>query len=353
MKPAVVLETREPALVPAGAPPARARDALGQRLLAIEVARGTFADVTVSDLPALLAPGDLLVVNDAGTLPGSLRALSPAGLGEVRLVAERPDGSWTAVLFGPGDWRTPTEKREPPPRLAPGQRIELAGRLGAEVVEVDPRSARLVALRFDAAGPTLWRALYAAGRPVQYAHAPEPVPLGAVQTPFAGRPWAAEVPSAARGLRHALLCELRGAGIELVALTAATGLSATGDPGLDALLPLPERRHIPASTARAVEAARARGSRVIAVGTSATRALESAAQDGALAGEGTSALVLGPGHARRVVDGIVTGIHEAGSSHRALMECFAPAALLRAAVEHAARSGYRAHEQGDACLLLP
>jgi S-adenosylmethionine:tRNA ribosyltransferase-isomerase len=306
------------------------------------------------DLPGLLRAGDLLVVNDAATLPARLPWIDGARR-EVRLLGATEDGSWWAVLFGEGDWRTPTEHRPPPPAVAVGTTLALGDELRASVIERSPLSERLVRLRFSAEGEALWRAIYRAGRPVQYAHVAGPLALWHVQTRYAGRPWAVELPSAGRPLTWGLLTELRQRGVALAALTHAAGLSATGDPALDRALPLPERYEIPASTAEAVADARARGGRIVAVGTSVVRALEgcSVAHGGALTpGSGWTDLRVGPATRLRVVDGLLTGMHEPETSHFELLRAFAPPALLARAHAHAAASGYLGHEFGDASLIL-
>ena len=172
------------------------------------------------------------------------------------------------------------------------------------------------------------------------------VPLSSLQTPYAGRPVAVEMPSAGRPLDQALREAVRARGARIVALTHAAGLSSTGDPALDAALPLPERYEVPAPTWRAVEQA----CRVIAVGTSVVRALENAAR-GPLAG--VTELRLGAGTELRVVQGLLSGMHEPGESHFELMAAFAAPSLLRRAQEHGARQGYRNHEFGDSTLVLP
>lgn len=262
------------------------------------------------------------------------------------------------MLFGAGSWRERTEDRPAPPRLLPGDRIQLEApgpqeRLVAEVASVSRLSPRLVELRFDRDGARFWAALFRLGRPVQYSYLDRPLPLWHVQTPFAGRPLAAEMPSAGRVLRVPLLRALRQGGVAVATLTHAAGLSATGDPTLDAALPLPELSLMPPQTVTAVEDARAKGGRVVAVGTTAVRALEGAWRDGALrAGAATIDLRLGPGYEPRVVSGLLTGLHEPGESHFELLQAFAPRALLEAAVAHAAASGYRGHEFGDTSLVL-
>src|SRR5207253_4824986 len=138
--------------------------------------------------------------------------------------------------------------------------------LGATVVAVDARSPRLVDLAFDARGDALWRALYRAGRPVQYAHVGAPLALWDVQTAYASRPWAAEAPSAGFSLTWDLLIDLRRGGVGLARVTHAAGLSSTGDAALDARLPLGEAYDVAKETVRAVEATRRRGGRVVAAG---------------------------------------------------------------------------------------
>ena len=150
-----------------------------------------------------------------------------------------------------------------------------------------------------------------------------------------------------------LLSALRARGVALAAITEGAGLSSTGDPALDAALPLPERFEVSASTVRAAVEARARGGRVIAVGTSVVRALESAAASGELRPtSGETDPILGPGFRPRAVDGLFTGLHEPTASHFALLQAFATRAQLDAAYAHAERGGYLGHEFGDTNLIV-
>ena len=358
-------------------------DALGERLLRVSPADGRLTDARLRDLPSMLGPGDLLVVNDAATLPASLRAETRAGTVEVRLAAPGgPGETWRAVLFGDGDWRTDTERRGAPPRLAAGDVLRFhyersepraagsglrfhyersepraAGSglrsgeaLGAVVESVSEISPRLVEIAFDRDAPSLWREIYRLGRPVQYRYVARPLDLWHVQTSYGARPWAVEMPSAGRPLRWELLLALRARGVEIARVTHAAGLSSTGDPALDAALPLPERYDIPASTVDAVT----RAERVIAAGTTVVRALEGcvAERGRLLAGPGETALRVTRAHALGVVDGLLTGMHEPAASHFELLEAFAPRALLHAAWEHAEGEGYLCHEFGDSTLIL-
>jgi S-adenosylmethionine:tRNA ribosyltransferase-isomerase len=217
-------------------------------------------------------------------------------------------------------------------------------------------------IRFTQRGAALWQALYAHGRPVQYAYLQDDLALWSVQTVYAGRPWAAEMPSAGRPLSWEILNQLRRAGVELAWLTHAAGLSSTGEPALDAALPLPERYEIPDTTALLIARTRRRGGRVIAVGTTVVRALEGSALAAEAAGMATQTLLLPSGvtdlrltptSRLRIVDGILTGIHSPEESHFQLLAAFCPLDLLQKGWEHAARTGYLCHEFGDLSLILP
>jgi S-adenosylmethionine:tRNA ribosyltransferase-isomerase len=379
---------------------------LDERLLVLDPRAGDWRDARVRDLPRHLSAGDLLVVNDAATVPASLSAVTARGEPvEVRLAAhlgDEPEGTkspnggsgqhpvlarrerWRAVLLGAGDWHTRTEHRAAPPPVGRGERLRIAPELEVVVEELDPMRPRLLVVRFlgDLRGPVrcdshrlgdlrepvrcdshralkgaaLWAALYRHGRPVQYAHVDRALDLWHVQTPFASRPWAVEMPSAGRPLTWALLGELRARGVRLASLTHAAGLSSTGDPAIDAALPLPERFDVPAATVRAIAETHRAGRRVVAAGTTVVRALEgSARMNGGelLPGEGTTDLRIDASFRPRIVDGLLTGLHELGSSHRQLMQAFAPEPLLALAWTHAEERGYQDHEFGDVCLVLP
>jgi S-adenosylmethionine:tRNA ribosyltransferase-isomerase len=345
----------------ADAPPGDPRE---NRLLVVDPVSATFEAGTFFSLAERLGRGDLLVVNDAATLPALLpfRARGQDGSwaaagGELRLAgAGDGDGDWWAVLFGPGSWRVPTEKRDPPPAAVPGDSLVIGDGFTARVEEVSPVSPRLARVSFGVRGAALYAALYRYGRPVQYSYLRRDLQLREVQTVYASRPWAVEMPSAGRAFTGDLLAGLRARGVSIARLTHAAGLSSTGDAALDARLPLPERYDIPEDTARAVTAARRSGGRVVAVGTSTARALEASAERHAgrvTAETAVTDLLLGPGRPPRTVDGLLTGIHEPGTSHFALAEGFVALPLLEAATREAERLGFRQHEFGDSLLVLP
>ncbi|HYR86853.1 MAG TPA: S-adenosylmethionine:tRNA ribosyltransferase-isomerase [Terriglobia bacterium] len=334
--------------------PRTPRDAA--RLLVLDPEGGTFEDTLMPELPRFLRPGDLLVVNDAATLPASLRARTASGVeAEIRLLGQIENSTWKAAVFGPGDWRTPTELRDPPERVTPGSVLSVGESLAMEVVEVSPDSPRLITVRFDRSGEDLWTALYAFGKPIQYSYLSKDLALWSVQTVYAARPWAVEMPSAGEALSWRILLALRRKGVRLAYLTHAAGLSATGDEDLDALLPLAERFEIPGSTVEAIEATHVFGGRVVAVGTTVVRALEGCAAQHSgklIEGAGMTGLVITKDFSPRVVDGLLTGIHEPSQSHFRLLRAFTDETSLRRAWRHAAEIGYLGHEFGDACLIL-
>jgi S-adenosylmethionine:tRNA ribosyltransferase-isomerase len=364
---------------PVGAAGAAGRDRRGPALRSDEVPRHAVWLIAIevdpageraprlerfAALPGLLAPGDLVVVNDAATLPASLPGTTADGsVLELRLSGPVEAGRLSGVVLGPGDHRTRTEDRARPPRIERGDRLTVAG-MAATVIGI---AGRRVELAVHVGGDALWQTLYAVGAPVQYAHRPEQLPLWSVQTAYAGRPWAAEMPSAGRPLTWDVVLGLRRAGVEVASLTHAAGLSSTGDDALDRALPWPERYEIPRRTAEAVQRARARGGRVIAIGTTVVRALEAAACDagsptggsgpdaerGVRIGSGIATLRLDAGYRPRIASGLVSGLHVPGESHFDLLSAFAPAEQLRRAVALAAHHGLSGHELGDACLILP
>lgn len=327
---------------------------LRERLLVVDPRAERLEDARVEDLPRYLRASDVVVMNDSATLPASLR--TSAGDVEMRLMGRLGDDrTYRALLFGEGDFTTPTEHRRPPPVVSEGTMLSFGSGLSARVVWVDPSAPRFCHVRFDRDGVALFRALYAAGTPIQYAHVGRPLPLWHVQSAFAARPWSFEAPSAGRPFTWQLFARLRARGVAVTFVTHAAGISSTGERALDERLPLPERYLVGEQAVQAIKDARGRGGRVVAVGTTVTRALEAAAltHGRLVAGEGEATIVLGPGFRPRVVNGLFTGMHARGTSHFALLRAFATEELLERAATHADRAGYLEHEFGDSCLLLP
>lgn len=335
----------------------RGRDA---RMLVVDDAGMESAHV--ADLQRFVRPGDLVVLNAAATLPALLRGHTAEGkMVEARLAAHTEvDGEFRAILFGEGDTSMTTEARGPAPRVEVGDRLRFEGEgrvgggvgVGVGVVEVDAQFPRLVTLRF---GQDAESAIFRVGKPVQYAYVARPFSLFHVTPVFAAEPWAFEPASAGLTLDFRTLSRVRSKGVEIALVTHAAGLSSLGDPAMDALLPLPERSRVTEETAAAVRRTKARGGRVIAIGTTVTRALESAAVSGPRileARSGLTSLLVGDDRPLRVVDAILTGVHVPGESHHELLGAFQGREALGAACDRAEREGYRSHELGDAMLVF-
>jgi S-adenosylmethionine:tRNA ribosyltransferase-isomerase len=317
-----------------------------------------------ADLPHYLAAGDLLVVNTSATLAAAV----PGHRGDGRPVlvhwsGRLPDGAWLVELRA-GD---PAPGRVTD--AAAGETITLPD--GGSLILLEAYPGHLPAGSGGAGGPgrphglagartRIWAAAVTGdvaalqerhGQPVRYSYVPGPWPLSAYQTVFARSPGSAEMPSAARPFTPGLVTDLVSAGVLLATVTLHAGVASLeeGEP------PLPEWFTVPQPTADLVNLTRAAGRRVVAVGTTSTRALESAADAGGQvrASSGLAELVLGPGRPARVVTGLITGWHDAGASHLALLDAVAGPPLVRAAYEEADRHGYLWHEFGDSCLLLP
>lgn len=327
------------------------------RLLVL-AADGTIRHVSARDLPELVRPGDVVVANDAATLPASLTGRhAPSGAAiEVRLAGRRSLAAartrrFTAVLFGDGDHRTRTEDRPLPPPVRSGDRL-LVGTLTAAVERVLGHP-RLVEIAFEGPLTDIWSGLARHGKPIQYAHVPEPLAIWSTWTRLASIPAAFEPPSAGFVLDWRTVERLRQRGAALATLTHAAGISSTGDPALDARLPLDEPYRIPVATARAIATARAAGGRVVAIGTTVVRALEHAAfPDGRVRpGHGVATGRLGAQTRLRVVDAIVSGTHEAGTSHYELLRAFQPEPALAAMAAALDAGGYQTHEFGDFAWL--
>ncbi len=341
-------------MIAAHAPGQRQPDA---RVLVVN-ANGSLSSILRARWIDHLRAGDLVVANDAATLPASLHGVHvPTNASiEVRLASRRSLDAvdvlqWTALVFGAGDWRTRTEERSSPPPLGPGDRLAL-GPLTATIVRVLDHP-RLVSLRFETTPAEFWRAVVRHGRPIQYAHLDADLAPWDVQTPIAGPPVAVEPPSAGFVIDWRTLGRLRAGGVAFATLTHAAGLSSTGDPLLDARLPLDEPYAIPLSTARAIQRARHVRRRIIAVGTTVVRALEhSANRHGrVVAGPGVADNRIAKDSQLRVVDALLTGTHEAGSSHFELLRAFVANAALERAATALEAGRFRTHEFGDSMLV--
>jgi S-adenosylmethionine:tRNA ribosyltransferase-isomerase len=283
----------------------------------------------------------VLVVNTSATLPAALPVADDRGL-VVHLSTELSTGRWLVELRqAAGKATTPYAGG------TVGQRYPLPG--GASVTLRQPYSAgRLWVASVDAGDVTDLLDRY--GRPIRYGYVSRPWPLSYYQTVFATHPGSAEMPSAARPFTDRIVTRLVSAGVLVVPVLLHTGVASPEAHER----PYPERFSVPETTARVVTAARHDGGRVIAVGTTAVRALESAVRpDGTLAGRrGWTDLVVTPERGVRVVDGVLTGLHEPRASHLDMLTAIAGADLLAACYAEAVAAGYLWHEFGDLNLLI-
>jgi S-adenosylmethionine:tRNA ribosyltransferase-isomerase len=342
-------------MIPAAAAVQRPPDA---RLMVVD-ASGHVLHKRRADLAALVHSGDVVIANDAATLPASLFGIHVATGSPIELrLAGRPSlrpqhiDRFTAVAFGAGDFRTPTESRPLPPPFSAGDLLRL-GPLDA-VVRAVLDHPRLIEVAFRGSARQIWEGLARHGRPIQYSYLPAPLAVWDTWTTIASRPVAFEAPSAGFLLDWRLVDSLRACGATFMTLTHAAGISSTGDARLDAMFPLAEAYEIPSRTANAIEAARRRGGRIIAVGTTVVRALEDAASyDGRVRAGGASATVrVGALTRLQIVDALVTGQHEPGTSHYELLRAFQDDSVLRRMLGEAERHGYRTHEFGDSVFIV-
>jgi S-adenosylmethionine:tRNA ribosyltransferase-isomerase len=334
------LEAHEP-------PEARGLAREDVRLLVASEREGRITHARFRDLPAFLAPGDLVVVNTSATLPGALPAERVADGWQLELRLSTPAPHRVAEQW----WIV---------ELRATDRPFLSGREGDELALPDGGRATMVAPY--AGGRRLWLAkldlpepladyLDRHGHPIRYSYVPREWPLSAYQNAYALDPGSAEMASAGRPLTAELVTELVARGIHVAPVTLHTGVSSPerGE------APYAERYRVPESTARLVNAVRCWGGRVIAVGTTVVRALESVADpDGTVtAGEGWTNLVIDPTRGVYAVDGLITGWHEPEASHLQMLRALTSEQLLDRSYREALEHGYLWHEFGDSHLILP
>src|SRR6266446_5429305 len=289
------------------------------RLMVIDRATGRIKHTRFDKIGNYLRAGDLLVFNSSRTLPASLRgcecSMTHGPCMEVRLAERLPEGSWLALLlceqgdpFGCG--------------LRAGMQIEFAEGLAATVLERDENIPRLWQLRFSISGTQLVDLIYRLGKPIRYEYVSAPWDLDYYQTVYAKEPGSAEMPSAGRAFTWKSLFELRRAGIDFAYLVLHTGLSSYLDDELDRTHPASEEEYfLSEPAAEKINATRAGDGRVIAVGTTVVRALESiAGADGRVQEtHDYTRLKIDNRYRLKAVDGLLTGLHEPETSHLELL----------------------------------
>jgi S-adenosylmethionine:tRNA ribosyltransferase-isomerase len=333
-----------PPALEAGEPPeARGltRDAV--RMLVARRGEAPLVHSTFTLLPRFLEPGDLVVVNTSGTIPAAFDGVAADGTPVVvHLSTELDDGRWVLELRRAAG--RATERWTGP---VPPSPIDVAG--GGRVALDSPNGPRLWTGRLDLPQPVLpWLARH--GRPIRYGYVERPWPITAYQNVYATEPGSAEMPSAGRPFTPEVLMRLVAKGVGVTPLVLHTGVAS-----LEAdELPYPEHVVVPEVTAERVNAAHAGGHRVVAIGTTVVRALETAVDDdgGVHPYDGWTDLVITPARGVRAVDGLLTGWHEPEASHLLMLEAVAGVDLLRRSYEESLAHGYLWHEFGDTHLIL-
>jgi S-adenosylmethionine:tRNA ribosyltransferase-isomerase len=353
------LDFELPESLAAGEPPearGQARDAV--RLMVSRVVDDSIIHRPFRDLPDFLVAGDVLVVNTSATINAAIDASRPRPGGEERielhLSTPLPDGRWVVELR-----RLTGAGTAPLLDARAGERVRLAG--GATAVLTEPYHpgrgdpierddrVRLWIAELTCPGGAL-AYFTERGSPIRYDYVRRQWPLASYQTVFAAEPGSAEMPSAGRPFTNEMVDRVKRMGVSIAPVVLHTGVaSLEADES-----PYPERYRVSGSTADLVNSARAAGGRVIAVGTTAVRALETVATpDGRVRpGEGWTELVVTPERGVFTVDAILTGLHAPGASHLAMLETLAGRRHLEIAYRAALRHRYLWHEFGDLHLIL-
>jgi S-adenosylmethionine:tRNA ribosyltransferase-isomerase len=315
------------------------------RLMVLPRFEGAPIHTRFDSLGEFLRAGDLLVINNSRTLPALLQAHDEGGHAvEVRLAHRRAEDLWDVLLL---EGRTHVGRA--------GMQLDFGPGLTARVLAPLPDLPFLWQVQFDQCCIPLLDLIYRLGQPIRYAYVDDALPLDLYQTVYASEPGSVEMPSAGRPFTWELLLKLQRQGVELASLSLHTGLSSTRDDAIDATHPnYAEEFQVPQETAEAINAAHAQGGRVIAVGTTVVRALETAAQpDGSVSlMRGLTHLHIAAGYKLKAVDALITGLHEPRASHLDLLSAFVAPERLQAAYLEAIQRRYLWHEFGDMNLII-
>ena len=349
-----------PALEASEPPEARGLARDGVRLLVSDIERDEIAHARFRDLPRWLSPGDLLVVNTSGTLSAALAVTNQRGEPfELHLSTQLPGGFWSVELRVPGPIAS-----LPYREANAGMTLTLPGGARATLLAPYPLTSLdatsrlwIAALELpDRVAPYLDRH----GFPIRYGYVTQPWPSEVYQTIFVTEPGSAEMPSAGRPFTHELVTRLVSRGVAIAPLLLHTGVASLEDHEP----PYEEFYRVPRETAERVNAARRGGHRIVAVGTTVVRALETVTDERGVTspGEGWTSLVITPGRSLRSVSSLITGLHEPRATHLAMLERVADVAKITASVcgvchlerayAEARREGYLWHEFGDSHLIL-
>lgn len=305
------------------------------RMMTIDRKSGKVIHDSFNHLADYVKPGDMIVLNNSRTIPAALRATIHSQEIEVRLARCLSETSWEALVLLDN--------------VEIGDCLRFSDELSAVVID-RKRDSPLLVLRFSISGLSLFQHVYSLGEPIRYEYIEESWDLHYYQNVYGTVPGSVELASAGRAFSWEMLLDLQKRGIQLSYLQLHTGLSYLNDN--DQLSPKEniERYDIPQETMAAVLKTKASGGKVIAVGTTVVRALESAVSTGISSGE--TALYIDAAFPLEIVDGIITGFHEPEASHLDMLTAFISPEILFDAYGEAIREKYLWHEFGDINFII-
>ncbi|MFD1738200.1 S-adenosylmethionine:tRNA ribosyltransferase-isomerase [Bacillus salitolerans] len=316
----------------------KSRDSV--RMMVLDRKTGQFSNHHFNELDSFLQPGDVVVLNNSRTIPAVLKGKQGKREVEIRLSRRVSAQTWEALIVGGIYSNTKC--------------IEFSNEVTA-TIEGQGSERPLVVLSFSVGGADFYQFIYKYGEPIRYEYIEHPWPLEAYQTVYASVPGSVEMPSAGRAFTWQLLNRLKKKGIEVVILQLHAGLSYYGNDRWPNPTNHPEAFHIPLHTAKVINQAKKDRRRIIAVGTTVVRAIETVADDNGhvRSGEGTTRLYIKAGMKLKAIDGLITGLHEPEASHLDLLTSLIEKKKLIHAYEAALKQGYLWHEFGDMNLILP
>lgn len=319
-------------------------------LMIIDRQSGNRSHSTFNHLMEFLQYGDMLIFNSSRTLPASLKTINNKKhrISEVRLAEHLPDDSWLVLMLDDNNNRHYAGIRA-------GLKLEFNADLTATIEKRDVRNPKLWKIRFSLRGAELINIFYQIGQPIHYGYISAPLPLEYYLTVFAKDPGSSEMPSAGRAFTWKMLFDLKNKGIDTSFITLHTGLSSYMDEDINNNRIVAEEEYfISESTSAKIRITRSKGGRIIAVGTTVVRALESSAVifGKVTAGHAYTSLRITSEHNLKVADGLITGFHEPEASHLDLISAFLTPAQIRKSYEEAISKKYLWHEFGDLCLIL-
>ena len=316
--------------------------------------------LSFKDMIDFLNPGDVWVINQTSTLPARFPVyLKRENISlELRLASFSGSSlmdmnTWNAVLFTNDHWKLDTSKRTNIPSIKKGDILEIGNDFHAMITKVHAHFPRMLQIDLQSSTPLYY--MYKYGKPIQYSYMNEEISILDHQTIFSGPPVSVEPPSASLQMNWALFFALKAKGIHVLPVIHGAGISTTGDSELDQKLPLAEFSKVPTKTAQSINKAKKENKRIIAQGTTVMRSLESffdSKEQSMKPGETYTNLKLNADHLSKVTDGLITGIHEEGSSHRELLTSLINAECIEFCYQKAHKNDLKIHEFGDLMLVL-